>query len=151
MTADLSYLNTAWITAGDLNANVHGGAPAGIAVGQPWSFAPKWTYHLAAQYDIGLPDMSDITLRADYGHVSSYQRDSDPARQNPTPEPGYGLLNARIEYTPPDAHWNVQLFGTNLTDSAYVDAGRGWLYQWGWNGGSLGPRRLWGVRVAVDF
>ena len=92
-----------------------------------------------------------LTARADYGHQSHYQRDSDPGRQLLVPEPGYGLLNARLEYAPEGGHWSVQLWGTNLTDVAYVNAGTGAAYLWGNDTAYLGQRRMVGVRLNFDY
>ncbi len=140
LTAQLAYLNTKYLKQGTSK----------VAPGAPWPYSPRWMFHLAAQYDIELPNMSDLTLRADYGHMSSYVQAADPTVAH-GPEPAYGILNARIQYTPADAHWNVGLFGTNLTDTAYVTNGSGGNSDQGVDPGTLGERRMWGVRVSFDY
>ena len=34
-------------------------------------------------------------------------------------QPGYGLVNARLTYTPPKGNWEVALWGKNLADKEY--------------------------------
>lgn len=61
----------------------------------------------------------------------------------------YGLLNARLRFTPGRGNWSVELFGDNLTDEEYViDAGN--------TGDSLGlptfiagAPRTWGIAVTI--
>ena len=137
----LANLDTRWLNSGTL------GYPPGLA----WSFAPKWTYHLSGQYDYDLSNGGTVTLRADYGHQSHYQRDTDPGRQLLVPEPGYGLLNARIQYAAKGGRWNVQFWATNLTDVAYVDGGTGSPYTFGVDAADLGQRRMLGVRLNFNY
>jgi iron complex outermembrane receptor protein len=137
----VANLNTKWIESGVNNY------PPDLM----WGLAPKWTWHLAGQYTYDLPNQASITARADYGHQSEYQRDSDPGRQLLVPEPGYGLLNARLQYTAPGGHWNAQLWGTNLTDVAYINAGTGSAYLWGNDISYIGQRRMYGVRLNFDY
>jgi iron complex outermembrane receptor protein len=142
LQASVAHLSTRWIESGIQN----------IPPNTMWGFAPKWTYHLGAQQTFSLGDnKGQITLRGDYGYQSAYERDSDPGRQLLKPEPGFGLLNARIQYAPPNRNWNVQLFGTNLTDVAHVDAGTGSVYLFGVDLASIGERRMYGVRVNFDY
>lgn len=61
----------------------------------------------------------------------------------------YGLLNARLRFTPGQGNWSVELFGDNLTDEEYViDAGN--------TGDSLGlptfiagAPRTYGIAVSI--
>ncbi len=50
-----------------------------------------------------------------YGEPSS-----DPGRF--TEIEGRSLLNFNVTYTPPDADWNLSLYGTNVTDKRYDNA-----------------------------
>jgi outer membrane receptor protein involved in Fe transport len=143
LTLELSVANldTRWLNSGTQN----------IPPDTLWALAPKWTVHLAGQYEFDLPNQAEMTLRADYGYQSEYQRDSDPGRQLLTPEPGYGLLNARIQYTAKGGRWNLQLYGTNLTDKAYIDAGTGSVYLFGVDAAYLGQRRMVGARLNFNY
>jgi outer membrane receptor protein involved in Fe transport len=141
LSASVATLDTKWLESGAQN----------IPAKTMWGLAPKWTYHLAAQYDFELANQAGITLRVDYGHQGKYQRDTDPGRQLLTPEPGYGLLNARIQYTAPSSRWNVQVFGTNLIDEAYVTAGTGSIYLFGVDATEIGQRRMFGARLNVSY
>ena len=137
----VANLNTKWINSGTL------GYPPKLGM----SLAPKWTYHIAGQYAYGLANGGEITVRADYGHQSHFQRDSDPGRMLTVPEPGYGILNARLQYTAKGGRWNAQLWGTNLGDVAHADAGTGAPYLFGNDVTYIGQRRMYGVRLNFEY
>ena len=141
LQASMAHLATVWLESGTQN----------IPRNTMWGLAPKWTFHLGAQYRFNLPNEAEVTLRGDYGYQSEYQRDSDPGRQLLQPEPGYGLINARIQYVPPGGKWNLQLWGTNLGDKAYVNAGTGSVYLFGVDAASLGERRMFGARLNFEY
>ncbi len=44
-------------------------------------------------------------------------------RQRQTGQDDFGLVNARFAYTPPEGNWRLAIFGTNLTDEAYLTSG----------------------------
>ncbi len=141
VTASAAYLKTKWITFGAAN----------VGPETPWSYAPEWTAHLAGQYRFILPNSADLSLRLDWGYVGSYQINSDIQRQIPGGFPAYGLLNARIQYAPSGANWNLQLFGTNLTDVAYFTSGYDDGSTWGLAYGELGQRRMLGIRAEYSY
>jgi iron complex outermembrane receptor protein len=142
LAASMGYLNTKWLVFDTTK---------GFTPDTPWGLAPKWSYHLAAQYDFELPNEAGITLRADYGHQSKYYTSGAPNFQVMPPFKGYGILNARVQYTAKGGHWNVQVFGTNLGDTAAILSGSGSFAGGNATTVALSPRRMWGVRLGFDY
>lgn len=110
--------------------------------GHPQSYAPSLTYNFGPQYVFYLAGDSTLTLGGNYSHVGSQwatlfdntaQGDYLGARN---------LLSAQAAYALHD--WTFTLYGTNLTNEAYVaaaDAGLRWA----------GYPRQYGVRVMKTF
>ena len=142
LSSSLGYLDTRWVVFDATN---------GFRAGTMWGLAPRWSYHVAAQYDFELPNQADITLRTDYGHQSKYYTSGAPSNQVLPPFPGYGILNARIKYSPKGGQWNVQVFGENLGDVAAITSGSGSFTGGNVTNVALNPRRRWGVRLGFYF
>jgi iron complex outermembrane receptor protein len=142
LAASMGYLDTEWLVFDTTK---------GFTPDTPWGLAPKWSYHLAAQYDFELANEAGITLRADYGHQSKYYTSGAPNFQVLPPFKGYGILNARVQYTAKGGHWNVQVFGTNLGDTAAILSGSGSFAGGNATTVALSPRRMWGVRFGFDY
>ncbi len=71
---------------------------------------------------MGLGNGGEVLFRADW----SYR---DDMYGEPTADPGRftaidsrTLLNFNVTYYPPDANWDVSLYGTNVTDERYDNA-----------------------------
>jgi iron complex outermembrane recepter protein len=86
--------------------------------GQQAVGAPKWKYRLGANYENPLPG----TRFRLYGGINwiwtdsiQYQLGDDPL----TPEPSHGMFNAQLGLKAPDDHWEIELFGKNLTNRFY--------------------------------
>jgi iron complex outermembrane recepter protein len=112
--------------------------------------APEWTASIAADYAIGFGAAGELGLHVDY----SLKTDVEFFLPN-FPDEGqdaYGIVNARVGFTPRDRPWRVELFGSNLGNERYRLFAE--------NGTPLGvpattaiyarPRE-YGVRVRVDF
>ena len=142
LSSSVGYLDTRWLVFD---------TTMGFRPGTPFGLAPKWSYHVAAQYDFELHNQAGVTLRVDYGHQSKYYTSGAPTNQVQPMFPGYGILNARIEYTPKGGRWNVQVFGTNLTDTAAMLSGSGSFTGDNVSAVALSERRMWGVRFGFNF
>jgi iron complex outermembrane recepter protein len=142
LSGSLGYLDTKWLVFDTTQ---------GFTADTMWGLAPKWSYHVSAQYEFQLRNNAEVTLRADYGHQSKYYTSGAPTNQVLPPFPGYGILNARVQYAPEGGHWNVQVFGTNLTDTAAILSGSGSFTGGNVTNVALSPRRMWGVRVGFDY
>ncbi len=108
--------------------------------GGPNLLSPKWTYNLSAAYTFNLGNDITLTPRlsmshqdASYSYVT-YAADAYIA--------GRTLYSGVV--TLQTAHWNVDLYGTNLSDETYV-VGQAGLNQF------YGAPREIGVRVRRDF
>ena len=83
---------------------------------------PKWTASLSPEYLYRLNNGGDLQFRADWSYRGDMygEPSSDPGRF--TEIEGRSLLNFNVTYTPPDADWNLSLYGTNVTDKRYDNA-----------------------------
>jgi iron complex outermembrane receptor protein len=96
------------------------------------AFAPKWTVRLGAQYSFDLGSAGTITLGAQTRHKSrtalavdnTFVIGSGPGAGTKTEidalfQKGYWVHDARIVYETANKHWEVGLYGNNLSDRAY--------------------------------
>ena len=97
------------------------GTSQDIQIGDTFQQAPELTYSVGAQYDADLENGGSALFRLDYAYTDSYVRSRE--RQRQTGQDAFGLVNARASYSPPDNNWRLALFGTNLTDEAYLNSG----------------------------
>jgi iron complex outermembrane receptor protein len=129
----------------------------GLQPGIPFPFAPEMSYSLGIAYRLPLGTGGEILFRGDYGWMDDYERglSAEFQRKNADgsnrPEPAYGLLNARIVYTPARANWQLSLFGTNLTNEWYVNGGFDLGYAWGYGPSTIGRPREIGAGVRFTF
>lgn len=79
--------------------------------------APEWKINLGAQSQWNLGTGGEIMLRANYAWQSEIfftVFNLDAGSQD-----SYGVLDARLQYTPSDKQWDLALFGRNLSDETY--------------------------------
>ena len=62
-------------------------------------------------------------------------------------EPAYGVLNARMVFTPNQGNWTADLWATNITDEQYVNGGFDTRTVWGFNFSVIGQPRAIRRRV----
>ena len=123
----------------------------------PFAYASDFSYKLGANYAIPTRNGGQIMLVGDYGYRDDYARDSAYQRTlidengQPILEPGYGNLNARFVYEPPDRNFSVEIWGKNLTDELYVNGGFDTRDTWGYDFAIVGPSRETGVTIAFTF
>ena len=91
-----------------------------ITTATPFQRSPRHSFNLAADAAIRL-GAGQADLHVDYGYRSREQFQLTPS---PFDQPGYGLLGARIGYSPRERNWSLALMATNLLDKAYRSAGR---------------------------
>jgi iron complex outermembrane receptor protein len=106
-------------------------------------FAPKVTYTFSVDYAFQMSNGATVTPMVSLNH-------SDTAFSSILQQPGDNyyttdardLVNVSITYVKDD--WNVQLFGTNVTDDLYIEGvtGSNVLYS---------DPQVWGVRARMDF
>lgn len=124
------------------------GRVAGLALSSRFQRTPRNSFSGSVNY--GMPLRSGaLELHGDYSYRSKEQFQILAAIND---QKGYGLLAARVAFRAPDDRWSVALFGTNLTDERYRNAGRGTLIrQAGLSYSSVGMPRQFGVQVATRF
>jgi len=110
---NVGYLDTAYTEVGE--------AADAIRPGAPFAQAPQWTASTSLQYTANLANGGLLTPRIDYTWSDEYTLASDYRNQNF--QGSFGLLNARITYTPPTDRWELAVYGLNLTDEYYMDSG----------------------------
>ncbi len=147
-----AYLNTKLISA-------HIGAPPPgyiveypAVVGGPLPFAPKNKASAALSYGLPLAQGTGrVTVGANYTYTSAMLTNATASPYDFVP--GYGLLGASLNWRGiMGSRFDAQLYGTNLTDRRYYD-NLTQLYNsiFGIAAGYLGPPRMYGIRVRVNF
>jgi iron complex outermembrane receptor protein len=135
----LGLLDTEYVEIGVPAAN-----GTGLQPGIPFAFAPETSYSLGLGYRLPLGGRGELLFRGDYGWMDDYEPglSAEFQRKNPDgsnrPEPAYGVVNARVVYTPAQADWQLSLFGTNLTNEWYVNGGFDLGPAWGYAPATIG-------------
>ena len=122
------------------------GTSTAIPLGARFPYAPETSYSIGAQYDLELSS-GGLTLRTDYGWQDEVDTAADIQK---SVIPAYGLLSARIVYTPSGQNWDVSLFGSNLTNEYYRINGF-YIPTDQMDNGTLGRPREWGLTFGFRF
>lgn len=110
--------------------NPGGGAPFS---GNQLPYAPDLKYFVAAQYR-ALVGAGALTFDVDYTYVDD--QFTDPGNLDIDKIDSYGLIGARVAYTPESNDWEIALWGRNIGDEEYNKVN---------NDNFLGtPRTVWG-------
>jgi hypothetical protein len=112
---------------------------------------------LGLQHTATLGNGGTWTSRVDYSYVGGFQRYADPLYHPQNlgfdfeyDAGDYGLWNARFVYAPPEARWQVALFGTNLTDEQVVNGGfYGSIWELDWS--TVDRPREVGLQLQMSF
>ncbi len=80
--------------------------------------APPVSLILSGQKDFNMSDGGNFYVRGEYQYtaLTYFQPSNTPV----TSQPAFSLYNASIGYTAPGGHWQVALWGKNLSDQNYV-------------------------------
>ena len=128
-----------------------------ITLDSPFLYAPKYTANLAVQYTE--PDFAGIgstSLRVDTSYKSRiYFNDSVAELEDPFCGPfnyqdDYGIVNARITFSPHNTNWTLTAYGDNLTDKIIYSRNL-CIPGTGFDTPSYGLPREVGVEVRFDF
>ncbi|MEM8934316.1 MAG: TonB-dependent receptor, partial [Acidobacteriota bacterium] len=112
---------------------------------------PEWSYSLALQSSQLVDDRGLLIARVDWAWRDDYFQDF--ANNPGIVQEAFGLLSARLSWTPLSERWSpleLALFGTNLTDEAYLESGFV-AGAFGVNLGIAADPRLWGVEATWRF
>ena len=102
---------------------------ADLFIDAPFGLAPEMSYAIAGQWNTSLTNGGRFTVRLDYNWRDGFHRHYVPEEWNTThtgeewEQAAYGLLAARLIYTPAAENWELAVFGTNLTDERYANSG----------------------------
>jgi iron complex outermembrane receptor protein len=110
----------------------------------PNLYSPEWTFNGGLEYRANLADRVTLTPRVNYAYVSG-QFTSLTYSEVTDYLPAHGLLSALLTLNMRD--WEVQLYGSNLTDKLYRSGQ-------GLNNGNYyfyGAPRQYGVRLQYRF
>ncbi|MBM3514588.1 MAG: TonB-dependent receptor [Alphaproteobacteria bacterium] len=130
-----------------LDAEIVGVVPGSTTIiGTVLPRSPKTTIGLSGNYQFPVGNAGDLSLRADYRHVTKqfYDINEPPASL----EPGYGLLDLRLGFDSANGPWGLSGWCKNVTDKEYrshvqqISAGRAGVTQ-------VGDPRQCGVTVNV--
>lgn len=83
--------------------------------------APSFTGNVGFTADFLRNNSGRWFLRTDYAYRTSQYKEftNDPELR----QGAYGILNASVNWTAPNAHWTTSFGGTNLTDKIYLLSG----------------------------
>lgn len=113
-------------------------------------FSPDLTVLLSAEFFWGMGSGDG------YGRIS-YNYTDDIKTMNLTDsvgdQPGYGLLDASLAYTTQSEKWRFALYGSNLTDKKYLQAGYdfGAAINYISQLGFYGAPRTWGISATYTY
>lgn len=110
---------------------------------------PKWTATIGGQYVMPISNSFELISQLDYAYKSKIYHDS--ANSPLIVQKGYGLLNGRLTFQPADGPWSVAVFGTNLTNKHYIQAGTDFLASLGFAEVQFARPREWGASFEYRF
>ncbi|WP_417484340.1 TonB-dependent receptor [Maricaulis salignorans] len=106
--ANATFLDTEYIDFSDSLGNVNDG--------NFLQRTPDYQYNVGFDYTTDLAGMSDaLSFRVNY----NYRGEMFWGPNNAQFEDPYGLLDARVAFTPNDGDWQIALWGRNLADTVY--------------------------------
>lgn len=119
-----------------------------ITVNSQFVKTPKWTATAGAEVRHEFDGGGEVALRGD---ISLYSRIfHDVANTRVVSDDGYTLVNARMSYKLPGEHFEVALFGSNLTNTLYIVSGNA-SGAFGLAEVSYGRPREWGISASYRF
>jgi iron complex outermembrane receptor protein len=119
---------------------------SGDLSGNTLPMAPKFTGYLRANYTLSLGQgYGSVSFNPVYSYSTSYNYTSDGSVK----EKSKGLLNASLSWTSEQGHYDVTLFGSNLTDVKYYESRTRFPSMGGWQ--VPAPPLEYGVKLTHTF
>ena len=124
--------------------------------GNQLPYSPEWKMHFGAQYDWLLSgNRGSLSIRGDYSWIderwtNGFNRLADGVvLTDGDLLDDYSIVNARLQWNSPEAIWNIELYGKNLTDEivkthVFDQVGPVAL-------GTFLPPRTYGAKVTYKF
>ena len=114
------------------------------------SNAPDWSTNLGIQYSYDVPRFSgQLISRLDWSYRSEVYNDA--LNYPKLRQPGLHLLDLAVTYVSDGERWEFSVFGKNLTDERYINAGFANTLLGGWAAATLGRPAEWGLSFAYHF
>jgi iron complex outermembrane receptor protein len=110
--ASLSYLNYTTLSLGSAGGQV--GGPT-LTTRPP--YVPRWKGSIGPQYTRSLGGAGSLIARVDWSYQSLVY--FDLANTSAGAQPGYGLLNTRLQWDDAQGKWSAALEVRNATDKLY--------------------------------
>lgn len=118
----------------------------GSVAGNELPMSPSFTGNITADY--GIPFSRG---RIDFDLNYHYNGLFYPEPDNVLRQPGYGLVNAKVDWTLPNGRTELGLWGRNLTNKDYYSWMLGQGNPGGASMGTLGDPRTYGVSIRYKF
>lgn len=147
LSANLGWLDTEYTSTR---------SPA-VTLATEFSAAPDNTYNFAVEHTGNLRNGGMLVTRFDSIYTGEYWRSAVPSLRrnaygvaNNYESGDYWRYNAQLAYTPPDANYQVTLYGTNLTNEYELNSG--FLHNiWQFDFATVDRPREVGVALRMNF
>ena len=111
--------------------------------------APEWTFNVGLNWSSDLGSAGQLRLLGTYSwHDEMYK---DAINTPEVKQDAYGLLYAAAVFESNNRHWQVTLFGDNLTDEEYVLGAGSNKPDFGLAWATYARPRTWGLSVRYSF
>jgi iron complex outermembrane recepter protein len=109
--------------------------------------APEWTLSAGMQYRFDV-SVGEVVLRGDWSYKSKVFHDVfNDVRLT---QDAFDLFNAYVAFTTRSRHWEIAVFGTNLSDERYRVSGNS-SGGFGLAESTFSPPREWGATLRYRF
>jgi iron complex outermembrane receptor protein len=121
-----------------------------VIAGRQFSYQPKWKYGISGVVTVPTSeDFGQVTIAANWSWQSKTFNSYIPSLR--PVNPGYGLLNGRIEWSNVfGRNVDFAVFGNNLLDKTYILGGYP-IAQLGFDSVLYGEPRMFGASIKVRF
>jgi iron complex outermembrane receptor protein len=136
--------NVGYMDAGYTDINVAARATTGPVLPK----TPRWKVAIGPELHTSLASGATVRLGVNYTYTTELFNDVEN-----TPflrRPGYGMADASMGITSPNARYTLQIGGTNLTDKRYLTTGQA-QDAGGTEYGTYNPPREWYATLSAKF
>lgn len=146
LTGSFSYLDANYTR---LAAPTPGSVPIVLTLKDDLPRSPKYKYAIGGRYRFDVGNGGKLVASADYAWTDHQRSQTDGGQA--VRMPSYGLLSARLQFTPANSHLTFSVYGTNLTNKYYLIDGVNFAGVTGTEPLTLGRPREYGGSVKVSF
>jgi iron complex outermembrane receptor protein len=110
--------------------------------------APEWSFNLGLDYSKQI-QLGRFELRADYAWRDKTFNDAINTEE--LVQEALGLLHASVSLASNSGHWQLSLFGNNLTNEEYIQGGLADKSDLGGAAANYARPRHWGISIRYRF